>query len=186
MTLNRTIYAPALAAVLALWSSNHLLAADPQVMPPPIGTPAGVPVSAPATLPTPLGCPACAGGSFSDVGTKTCDHCGGSMLFHKHEKGPYVVTLCPGACFGYFQTQWRKWQDVCPYPYQGVGVSDSPRPPSPVLPALTTPPAPTMVVPPKSDAPIPGPKPVVPKTGDSSKPMSYLNYPAIPLPGSGN
>ena len=32
---------------------------------------------------------------------------------------PRSVTLCPGACFGYFPTQWRKWEDVCPIPYAG-------------------------------------------------------------------
>jgi hypothetical protein len=26
---------------------------------------------------------------------------------------PINVTLCPGACFGYFPTQWRSWDDAC-------------------------------------------------------------------------
>lgn len=64
-----------------------------------------------------------------------CDVCGkllGSNLHKmKHKKDPYPVTLCPGACFGYFQTQWRKWDEVCPYPYLGTGVSDAARPVAP-------------------------------------------------------
>jgi hypothetical protein len=58
-----------------------------------------------------------------------CTTCG--KLFgnsNHHKKDPYPVTLCPGACFGYFQTQWRKWEEVCPYPYIGRGLSDAPRP----------------------------------------------------------
>jgi len=76
-------------------------------------------------------------------------------IFH-HQKccTPYQTTLCPGACFGYFQTQWHRWESVCPIPYQGVGLSDAPqRTPSslPVIPKVGG-----------SDGPIPNPKPVTP------------------------
>ncbi|MBX9622246.1 MAG: hypothetical protein K2X82_00375 [Gemmataceae bacterium] len=33
---------------------------------------------------------------------------------------PTVPTLAPGACFGYFPTQWNRWEDVCPLPYAGA------------------------------------------------------------------
>ena len=38
---------------------------------------------------------------------------------------PKTVTLCPGACFGYFPTQWRKWEDTCPYPFTTTPIRDS-------------------------------------------------------------
>ena len=41
-------------------------------------------------------------------------------------KLPYQTHLCPGACFGYFQTQWSKWEDVCPLPYQEQRYTDHP------------------------------------------------------------
>lgn len=79
--------------------------------------------------------------AVGDPGCATCQHgaAAGSCATCKHHvllkknKTPYQVNLCPGACFGYFQTQWRKWDDVCPYPYLGHGVSDAPRPPVPVV-----------------------------------------------------
>jgi hypothetical protein len=71
-----------------------------------------------------------------------------SLFHHKKVCTPYQTTLCPGACFGYFQTQWHRWENVCPIPYQGVGLSDAP---------LKTNPPPTPPVIPKtgSDGPVP-------------------------------
>ena len=86
----------------------------------------------------------------------------------------YPVTLCPGACFGYFQTQWRKWDEVCPYPYLGVGVSDAMRtpgaaPPRPIPGSELAPPRPV------------DPKTVDPKTVDPKKLGANTPlYPSIP------
>jgi hypothetical protein len=192
MNLHKAILAPAAALALAVCGANALLAGDNQ-FPPPMGSPNVGPYGAygappygapPAGYGAPYstqygpggGCPSCGGGSFSggSGGCKSCESCGGSWLHH-HDKGPFVVNLCPGACFGYFQTQWRKWDDVCPYPYQGIGVSDAPRPPSPVIPGPTTAPG-------KSGTTIPGPRPV---PSSDSKPMSHNGYPTIPVPGNG-
>jgi hypothetical protein len=169
MTLHKSIPTAAVAVVLALWTDNSLYAADYPSVPAPVMGQAGM-----ATTAAPVsGCPTC-GTAGPRVTGSSCATCGSSW-FHKHDKGPYVVNLCPGACFGYFQTQWRKWDDVCPYPYQGIGVSDAPRPPAPALPGIS-----------KPGTTIPGPRPVEPKTSDS-KPMSYFNQlPPIPVPGNGN
>jgi len=84
------------------------------------------------------------------------------------KKGYYPVNLCPGACFGYFQTQWRKWDEVCPYPYLGQGVTDAPRLPG------TTAPKPGELTP---------PRPFDPKMGDPKK-VGSLDIPTIPtVPG---
>lgn len=151
------------AALVAAVCGSGLRAADMPFIPPP-GSPAiAGPVSG---QPVASSCPTCGGNVSSG---KTCQTCGSSW-FHKHEKGPYQVNLCPGACFGYFQTQWRKWDDVCPYPYQGIGVSDAPRPPAPAL----------AVPNPKGAGTLPGPRQVEPK-GGSDKPIS----PTIPMPPGG-
>lgn len=164
MTAFRTLAMPA-AAALVLCGVGSLRAADMPYIPPP-GSP-GIAAPMSPAMPAPGGCPTCGGAATATSG-KTCATCGSSW-FHHHDKGPYVVNLCPGACFGYFQTQWRKWDDVCPYPYQGIGVSDSPRPPSP---AVLTPKTPTLTP----------PRPIEPKTSDS-KPMSSSGLPPIPAPG---
>jgi hypothetical protein len=166
MFFSKNSYIPAVAAVLAVWGAANLRAADYPMVPPPI--------SGQFTV-SPAGCTTCSGlGSTTGTcqscqGNKGCATCG-SAWFQKHEKGPYVVNLCPGACFGYFQTQWRKWDDVCPYPYQGIGVTDAPRPPAPALPGTT----------------LPGPRPVEPKIDPKTgKPMTMNGYPQIPVPGNG-
>lgn len=88
-----------------------------------------------------------------------CDSCGKAKKawFHHHKTcTPYVTHLCPGACFGYFQTQWHRWENVCPIPYQGVGLTDAP--------VRAAPPV-NVVVPPKtvgSDVPLPKNLPMVP------------------------
>jgi hypothetical protein len=159
MHVSSGLIAAALAATLSLTGSASLRAADYPAVP------VGQGVN-PAIMPQTGGggCTTCGGGPVTGgTGCSSCKSCGG-----KHQRAPYVVNLCPGACFGYFQTQWRKWDDVCPYPYQGIGVSDAPKPPSPVLPSPITQPRPGL----------PGPRSVEPK------PTGAL--PAIPLPGTGS
>jgi hypothetical protein len=103
-------------------------AADEQRVAAPVAGGA-VPVSAD---PAGGGCATC-GAAGPTVGCSTCGKLlrGHARFGHKHKNEPFQVNLCPGACFGYFQTQWRKWEDVCPYPYIGHGVSDAPRRPTP-------------------------------------------------------
>jgi hypothetical protein len=157
MSVRNSLVLPAASVLLAMWSYDTVRADDFQVVPPPLGGQYSAPAS---------GCAACAAAKATST-SKSCPNCGSSW-FHHHEKGPYVVNLCPGACFGYFQTQWRKWDDVCPYPYQGVGVSDAPRPSSPALPPLS-----------KPDGTLPAPRTVEPKAPEL-KPMSSSALPPVP------
>lgn len=113
-------------------------------------------------------CPTCTAGPGGAPcklgGCKTCNGCS--------PKKPVVGQLRPGACFGYFQTQWHRWEDVCPIPYQGVGQNDA---------ALAAPiPAPPAV--PRSDAPPkagPGP---MPTTNPMPLPGTKGGIPGIPSP----
>src|SRR5688572_30493902 len=114
------------AAVAAFaWGGSSAPAADTTPPPPPV-TVSAVPVTVGVGAPGCASCDTCAHGAVKGH----CDACGklGSVL-HKGGKAPFPVTLCPGSCFGYFQTQWRKWDEVCPYPYLGTGVSDAARVP---------------------------------------------------------
>jgi hypothetical protein len=165
MTGRILILAP--AAALALWCSGSVRAADVPAKPPPLvvvgteGAPSG-------------GCSTCAGPA---VGSCNNGACGRHMIsLHHHSKEPFVVNLCPGACFGYFQTQWRKWDEVCPYPYQGVGVGDAPRPALPI---------PTEKFP-KKDGALPEPRPVDPKMKDPKlpPPPPVSGLPPIPIIGT--
>ena len=70
------------------------------------------PVAPGAVAPAMPACESCQHGAPKG----NCSTCGNKLLGNHRDKGPYPVTLCPGACFGYFQTQWRKWDEVCPYP----------------------------------------------------------------------
>jgi hypothetical protein len=114
-----------LTAVALAWGTSASFAADVTAPPAPVvigASPVGV------------AGPGCAG-------CETCPEGGAKSKFrpgllHKDKNAPFNVTLCPGACYGYFQTQWRKWDDVCPYPYTGIGVSDAPRLPGAPLPPL--------------------------------------------------
>ncbi|MDB5306188.1 MAG: hypothetical protein JWO38_390 [Gemmataceae bacterium] len=115
--------------------------------------------AAPTAVPADV-CPTCNGAAPS--GCKTCGKaCHGIF---PHSRKPYVTHLCPGACFGYFQTQWHQWENVCPIPYQGVGQSDAPVRPTPSVagPGLT--PQPTDPKVKGSDQPLPKPMPVPPGT----------------------
>ena len=98
----------------------------------------------------------------------TASQCGNSR-FHK-PKPPYTVNLCPGACFGYFPTQWRSWNEVCP-PEAGL-VTGPVQPPIP--PAS------------KNGDGIPQPRPVDPKTEMTTPPPGMSPLPSIPpYPGPG-
>jgi hypothetical protein len=153
--------------VVAVFGGSSVEAADE--------TPPPTALAAPALAGA--GCPTCAGGNPSP----SCGRLGcGTPLFGK-KKAPYAVQLCPGACFGYFQTQWHKWEDVCPLPYQGVGQSDAPRPSPGYVPTPGTLPdvKGTDTKPPKkpegkgSDAPLPRP---------STSPMPII--PNVPPPSN--
>lgn len=113
-------------------------------------------------------CATC-GGSGPTVGCSTCGKLlrGHDRFGHKHKNEPFQVNLCPGACFGHFQTQWRKWEDVCPYPYIGHGVSDAPRRPTPV--AV-----------PRPGGELTPPRPVDPKVGEPKKGLPPI--PGVPEP----
>jgi hypothetical protein len=129
----------------------------------PAGTVAAAPVSVGEG-----GCASCQHGAIKSA----CDTCGkflGSHL-HKGKKAPYPVTLCPGSCFGYFQTQWRKWDEVCPYPYLGQGVSDAPRQPGAAAPAR-----------PGTGGELTPPRPLDPKMTDPKMPEKTGSLPPIPV-----
>ena len=119
----------AAVAVALVWVGAAVRAAD---TPAPVAAPVyagAAPVSVGAD---PAGCATCQHG----VAGGSCATCSKSLIKGNHAnrtKGMYQVNLCPGACFGYFQTQWRKWDEACPYPYLGYGVNDAARPPAGVL-----------------------------------------------------
>jgi len=151
----------AVAVAAFAWAGASASAADVAPPPPPPIVGGAGPVVVGDT-----GCATCQHG----IAKGSCSSCGKS-LFHKN-KPPYQVNLCPGACFGYFQTQWRKWDEVCPYPYLGTGVGDAPKPPPGVLnpkagPGELTP-----------------PRPIDPKTMPDPKKVGTLDLPTVPtIPG---
>jgi hypothetical protein len=61
------------------------------------------------------GCSTCTNATVTASGGKTCRPglMGGVTLRHQ----PQGVYLSPNSCFGHFQTQWRKWEEVCPTPH---------------------------------------------------------------------
>ena len=107
----------AIAVAVFAWAGSTASASDPYI------SPGAGPVAVGAP-----GCETCQHGAARS----SCTTCKPSLLFPKRNQ-PYPVNLCPGACFGYFQTQWRKWDEACPYPYVGQGLSDAPKPPIPVV-----------------------------------------------------
>jgi hypothetical protein len=129
-----------------------------------LATAADEPIVVVPAAPVAEGCPTCTtgpGGAPCKLGgCKTCNTCS--------PKKPVVGQLRPGACYGYFQTQWHRWEDVCPIPYQGVGLPDAPpRVPVPLAAPLATP---------RSDAPAksaPMPMPI---------PGAKSGLPTIPPP----
>jgi hypothetical protein len=115
-----------------------------------------------AAGPAMVGAPA-AGCATCNATPANCNTCGNAnkSIFHRTKTcTPYQTHLCPGQCFGYFQTQWHRWENVCPIPYQGVGLTDAPVRAGP---ATNIPPAAA----PKntgSDVPVPKGLPTIPTT----------------------
>ena len=167
LSFARRLAARAAALLVVLGGSAAANAADV--------TPA--PAAGPVYVGQPLGgpnCPTCNGGAAAAGGCSSCGKACGVPLFGGKKKAPYVVQLCPGACFGYFQTQWHRWEDVCPLPYQGVGQSDAPRPsPGYVAPGTTGTPLPQPYV-------LPETKPAKPEARSSDAPPPAV----IPTPGA--
>ena len=112
-----------------------------------LATAADQPVVVAPAAPAVVGdvCPTCTAGSAGAPCGKA--GCGNGC----NPKKPVVGQLRPGACFGYFQTQWHRWEDVCPLPYQGVGQNDAPQRTPFAGPGGIPQAAPA--APPKSDAP---------------------------------
>ena len=140
--LVRLFSLPVAVAITALGFSGTVRAADQP------GT-----AAAPTMVEEFRGCATC------NSAAAACDSCGKvkKSLFHHHKTcTPYQTTLCPGACFGYFQTQWHRWENVCPIPYQGVGLTDAPARATPAIPPVVVPKATG------SDGPVPKPLPMVP------------------------
>lgn len=117
--LRLTVRAAAVAAFA--WTGGAVSAADVTPVVPTVPV-----VGAPVSIGDPGGYAGCESCQHGAIRAK-CNQCGTmlSSILPKSRKAPYSVSLCPGACFGYFQTQWRKWDEVCPYPYQGIGASDA-------------------------------------------------------------
>jgi hypothetical protein len=42
------------------------------------------------------------------------------LLKHRKPLPTKTIDLCPGACFGYFPTQWRTWDEACGLPGHGA------------------------------------------------------------------
>lgn len=117
------LFAPLTLAATAMlaWSDCSAFAADTP-MPAQMTSAFG---AAPVSVGAP-GCATCEHGSPA----ADCTSCGRKLLPGRLcNKTPHAsASLCPGACFGYFQTQWRKWDDVCPYPYLGIGPGNMQQP----------------------------------------------------------
>jgi hypothetical protein len=98
-----------------------------------------------------------------------------------HKKPALVVGCCPGSCFGYFPTQWRKWDEACPPAYQVIG--DVVQPPY-LPPASDRAPAGK-----KNGDGLPPPRGIDPKNGIPMPPPApgVGTLPSIPLyPGLGS
>lgn len=181
MTLRSIFRLAAAAVVVSLGWNLAARAADQPAAPAP---------AAPSYAPAAEVCPTCAAGGAAGA-TPGCTSCAqGSSRFGRKPCKPYVTHLCPGACFGYFQTQWHRWEDVCPIPYQGVGLNDSPPRPTPALAS----PRPLSDLPkggpvdPKtkgSDAPLPKPAAVPPGTVPMPAPMPPTPGGTLPMPTPG-
>jgi hypothetical protein len=102
------------------------------------------------------GCASCAPGG--------CDKKGVHGLVSRFQRPPAVITLAPGACFGYFPTQWRKWDEVCPYHYSPTAPAQMMKPPVPY---------PGYGEQPEAKGPngdLPAPRPEMPKSDTPVKP----------------
>ena len=95
----------------------------------------------------------------------------GEHGIHKHIRPlpAKPITLCPGACYGYFPTQWRSWDEAC-------GIVHV----APPIPGMMTP-----AIPPSSDATpgkngrAPDPRSVDPMKMKSG--IAPLNLPIVPI-----
>ena len=131
-----------------------------------------------------------------------CPTCINGRFGIGYRKRPTVPTLAPGACFGYFPTQWNRWEDVCPIPYPGAGINDpgltttAPRTPLKADGAGTGKPAIAPAPKPSSDTPLgkgkgaelpkPGTLPDIPKGVSPPAPgVPMPNIPQVPPPGTG-
>lgn len=118
----RALSIPIAVAVTLIGVSNVLSAADQPVA---------------SSIQEFRGCATCSSAAAA------CDSCGkvrGGFQTHYIRKPctPHQPTLAPGACYGHFQTQWNRWEDVCPLPYKGVGHVETPKP-VPMIPPMPLP-----------------------------------------------
>jgi hypothetical protein len=141
-------------AVLVLSSLGLAHAADGAL---PCGTPALV-------VQPGGGCTACEVMPMARTKMKSTG-CQPNWLDKHHPLPPKPVELCPGACFGYFPTQWRRWEDTCPYPF--TMNPDPLHPPIPTIPASDAWPG--------KNGKVPDPRPLDPKKMKSS--IAPLNIP---------
>ena len=168
MTVHKLLFSSAMAAVIALSSATSLLAADNQIALPP----GPLAYSAPAP-----GCPTCgAAAQAGSTGCKSVPELVAVRGFTTTTKDHTLLISVPGACFGYFQTQWRKWDDVCPYPCQGIGVSDAP----------AAGPRSSRCVQASGDDASLFPSPWIPARRECPRGTPPNFYPQIPTPGVGN
>jgi hypothetical protein len=110
------------------------------------------------------GCSACEVVPMARTKMKSLS-CEPNWLDKHHPLPPRSVTLCPGACFGYFPTQWRKWEETCPYPF--TMNYDPLHPEVPAIPSSDSWPG--------KNGKIPDPRPLDPKKMKSS--IAPLNIP---------
>jgi hypothetical protein len=157
----RLFVAAALATMGLAACTGSAAAGD---VPPRIVAPVPVSVfdtSSPSASPAP-GCATCVGG----VGSGCVSRGAALGRIHYQYKAPYTTQLAPGGCFGYFPTQWRKWDEVCPQP-QPV-----------VVPVPVTPSVPPRTVEPKMPEPVP---PGLKNGGSDLPPIPVP--PPRPIPG---
>ena len=135
----RRMSAPAGVLVVMAGVTGSAAAADTPAPPAPAAAAPPAYAYQPAALPPHPNCPTCnaapAPAPCGDCGT-SYGHGGkggwlGFGMFEKKAKPMRVPALCPGACFGYFQTQWTPWCEACPIPYAGHGATDAPPPKTP-------------------------------------------------------
>ena len=140
-------------AAVVLGSAGGAAAVDTPAAPAPVYA------AAPVYSVAPGGCATCQAAPAADCGSPGCATCAQKRAWHHKECTPYVTHLRPGACFGYFQTQWHRWENVCPLPYQGVGLNDAPPLPTPAATGSDNPVGPGAGAPPsgKSGDPLPNP-----------------------------
>ena len=193
--------------ILGLGGAGPAAAAEPAPIPTPApvylpAPPAEAPTAAYAEAPPAAGCATCGkghgvgggcangqcgGGAGAGIGGAPGSNgpkCGSHGLviyprFEKHYIKKFCApTICPGSCFGYFQTKWTPWQSACPQWQAGVQGYDpaiverngSPPPlgrtaanslPLPITPPRVGP-AGSEAVPPKSTLPTPRSQPQTP------------------------